>query len=950
MKLLRARRYGFLLACSLLCAVGFGLFNAAPAQAKLDPSDLRRVNAYTFASGNEFLYYDGKDGRDAKFYHTDEDGCESSVDYRTGTFTGGTQPGGGPTKAGYYYSHSQLKDDACSEPEEKFFGVTDAIEIGEQRFFYKQIGQDILHSASATEIATFKPAGYSNPQPTADRNERDAGVVYIEEDSKDGCKDLIVRMVGKDKLVKNGDDRWVYIAMQNPGPIRTGELQQRIDEYSAFLGSIGESSAIECTSNNNSDAFSDFLGVNASAKELSGRVGFGFGKGSLDARLISQPVETAVGVALAAGDAVKDKRDRATTPPGGAGDDDVACAAGAFSWILCPLIELMADATKTTASLIEGQLQYKLLTTNPGGVKAVWQNVLNVANILLVITFMFIIFSQSTSIGLTNYGIKRMLPRLIAAAILMNLSFYVCAFAIDISNILGNSITGLLFSTGGVAESVAERTNAVSAIAGAGVTVVAIAGIIILAVIFFVPVLLAVLAVFITLVARQVILTLLIVAAPLAFAAWLLPNTEKYFKKWYQLFFQMLILYPLVMAMFGASVFVADFIGSGAQADSGFADPGGIVTHLVALVVLVLPLIALPFMFKLAGGALGRINDMSRRGVGKMGGDAAGRAAQKAGKNALRRAPGIRSGFEVANSFKEGREERYKRGVLGRQNRRLTADGKRGEAARIVAGGFGQEGRARALAAGIAGQRKEGSEAAQNAEFLLQESRAAAEFATGIYTGTGLTGSDKIAYDTFMKAGGVKTEAGARAASSVLGKTGGLTYEGIEKLSAAAISSASSDSERVAIGSAFSQHVNDVARDAGFSHLAESTTNDDGSIFQGGQRGSFQASIEKELDGKGAGSVVRQIWEDKSDIGGGVQARTHAARHAATKMNSADVNTAKAFRVSLADTDDRRIESMATAMGAAGLIAGVATFDTAGAITFMKQQRDTGRREKNQPI
>ncbi|MCZ6324111.1 hypothetical protein O5165_25825, partial [Escherichia coli] len=42
--------------------------------------------------------------------------------------------------------------------------------------------------------------------------------------------------------------------------------------------------------------------------------------------------------------------------------------------------------------------------------------------------------------GLNNYSIKKMLPRLIVAAILVNLSYYICAIAVDISNILGHSL------------------------------------------------------------------------------------------------------------------------------------------------------------------------------------------------------------------------------------------------------------------------------------------------------------------------------------------------------------------------------------------------------------------------------------------------------------------------------------------------------------------------------
>lgn len=227
------------------------------------------------------------------------------------------------------------------------------------------------------------------------------------------------------------------------------------------------------------------------------------------------------------------------------------------------MINYMAKTVKLVASLIDGLMTVKFLSSESGGtaIEGIWRTVLSVANIMLVIAFMFIIFSQSTSAGLSNYGIKRMLPRLIIAAILMNLSFYICAIAIDFSNIIGGSIMGFLLGSG---NSIAGSVGAATGDEGGSFLGGAIAGIALVALAFFLftPILLGILALFVAVVGRQVILLVLVLVSPLAFVAWLLPNTEKYFKKWSELFFQLLIMYPMVMLVFGAALLLSNLIGS----------------------------------------------------------------------------------------------------------------------------------------------------------------------------------------------------------------------------------------------------------------------------------------------------------------------------------------------------------------------------------------------------
>lgn len=240
------------------------------------------------------------------------------------------------------------------------------------------------------------------------------------------------------------------------------------------------------------------------------------------------------------------------------------CSGGAMGWLFCPMIEAMTNTIQALAGLIEQAMEVRFLTAS-GSVKQIedaWRSFQTLANILLIGAFLIIIFSQATSAGLSNYNIKRMLPRLVIAAILMNISFYICALAIDMSNIFGGSIMGFLVGDGNsISAAIASATGGengsgfFSKVAGAAVLI----GILI----FVLPfVLISIISVFIMLIGRQVILMCLVLASPIAFVAWLLPNTEKYFQKWLNLFTQLLILYPMIMFVFGASLYLSNLLSS----------------------------------------------------------------------------------------------------------------------------------------------------------------------------------------------------------------------------------------------------------------------------------------------------------------------------------------------------------------------------------------------------
>ena len=309
-----------------------------------------------------------------------------------------------------------------------------------------------------------------------------------------------------------------------------------------------------------------------------------------------------------------------STNGGGDGSDDVVCSAGALGWIVCPLMDFMADTVRAVADFLEGMLTYDPLIGSPQGdaIRAIWGTVLVIANVGLIIAFLAVVFSQATSVGISSYGIKKLLPRIIAAAILMNLSFYVCAIAVDIANILGVSVKGMIDAGMGVIAG--NRTGSgqsgadfgqsmlvgISATLALGVAIGT--GAIALLLPVLVSAVLAVLTAFLVLAAREVLITLLIILAPLAFLAWILPNTEAWFTKWRKLFTAMLLMFPMIMAIFYGSVLVSSLImatrqnGTGAQGNME-----DFMVNVLALGVLFVPLFSLPFIMKSAGGVLDRL-------------------------------------------------------------------------------------------------------------------------------------------------------------------------------------------------------------------------------------------------------------------------------------------------------------------------------------------------------
>lgn len=307
----------------------------------------------------------------------------------------------------------------------------------------------------------------------------------------------------------------------------------------------------------------------------------------------------------------------------GANSQTTTCAVEGIGWIICPVLTFLGKIVDQAYAFVASLLTVQpLMTTGSSeGIYQAWSAIRNIANVAFVIAFLIIIFSQTSSIGITNYGIKKMLPKLIVAAVLVNASFWICAIAVDLSNILGSSLNDLLkgFADGGIASPdansiLATGTNENGTLGWQGIVGAVIAGAAaagaawVIGLSALLPVLISVVFVIFTtmvvLMLRQALIVLLIVIAPLAFVAYLLPNTESLFKKWRELFQTLLIMYPLIALIFGASALASVIVMGTAQGNYK------IPIQIMGAGIAIIPLFVVPFLIKTSSGILGRVGAM----------------------------------------------------------------------------------------------------------------------------------------------------------------------------------------------------------------------------------------------------------------------------------------------------------------------------------------------------
>ncbi len=304
--------------------------------------------------------------------------------------------------------------------------------------------------------------------------------------------------------------------------------------------------------------------------------------------------------------------------------DSSACAAGsntALEWILCPLTTFIGKFADIINQQVEDQLNFPVDRYLPDGgqVNRAWTIIKNVVSGLVVILLLVMVMSQAIGGGggiFDAYTVKKMLPKLVIAIILMQFSWVLSKWMISSVNDLGTGIKQIMLAPfgGGAHMSLNDILHhldntypAVSnwPVIGLIFLFIKVAHEFILPILTFAitGVTVGLVVAFGSLVFRNMLIIMGVIFAPLALLLWATPGQtmQSYWKKYIDNFSRLLLLFPLMIVMIYAGRITGWVIGN-----LGFP---GIFDYFAVMVAFFLPYFYLPKAFKWGGQIMAGINN-----------------------------------------------------------------------------------------------------------------------------------------------------------------------------------------------------------------------------------------------------------------------------------------------------------------------------------------------------
>ncbi|MBI2589004.1 hypothetical protein HYW35_02255 [Candidatus Saccharibacteria bacterium] len=315
------------------------------------------------------------------------------------------------------------------------------------------------------------------------------------------------------------------------------------------------------------------------------------------------------------------------------GPDSSACAADSqtgFEWLACPLMTSMSKFADVINGYVEDQLHFRVDSMLPDCSKSssdqdcqvnrAWSIIKNIVAALLVIIMLVMVISQAIDKGpFDPYTVKKVLPKLVIAVIVMQFSWVLTKYMIGFANELGVGLKQIMlapFGGGGNLDlpSIMHHLNpeyppvANWAIMGVMLTLLFTFKTFILPAVLFIALAVgsALFVALVTLVFRNILIIMAVIFSPLALLLWVLPGQtfQGYWKKYTDNFIKLLLLFPLVIAMIYAGR-IAAWLGG----NIGLPGP---IDYLVVLIAFFGPLFFLPKTFKWGGSILAGVNQAVR--------------------------------------------------------------------------------------------------------------------------------------------------------------------------------------------------------------------------------------------------------------------------------------------------------------------------------------------------
>lgn len=294
-----------------------------------------------------------------------------------------------------------------------------------------------------------------------------------------------------------------------------------------------------------------------------------------------------------------------------------------LTWMICPIIDMSRGLIEWLDSGINSMLTINAFSgdVEDGGLgeeavsafHGAWAVFRTIALAILVIAALIMVIAQAAGIEILDaYTIRKILPRLLIAAIGITLSWQLALLAITISNDLGQGVRAIIYMP-------FAQNEAIHGTIGGGTTAIltliaggAIAAFGLLALLTFVLTgAIAVLIAFGLLAFREIAVIALTIVAPIAIACAILPNTQKVWDIWRKTYIMLLAAFVIIMAFIATGrVFSATVITAG----DASGDFWGAFMQIIGLLAYFAPYFMIPFIFKMTGGLMGAVGNFASQG------------------------------------------------------------------------------------------------------------------------------------------------------------------------------------------------------------------------------------------------------------------------------------------------------------------------------------------------
>ena len=241
---------------------------------------------------------------------------------------------------------------------------------------------------------------------------------------------------------------------------------------------------------------------------------------------------------------------------------------GLQALLICPAMRTTGGLTQAGLNIIQKSMVLNPKFTNSrtkGGfvLYSSWAEFRNISNLILIIAFMLMIAAYVTNRQLDVYNLRKMLPKFIVIAILINASFLIMQLAVDISNIVGVGMFSLLSNIMPFKYDVMKTVSTVLA-GGLIIGSVALAPLIGIAILIpiIIGALFSVLVMVVMLAVRDSAFIVLLILTPVALISLLFPNSDRFYQVWKKSIWTILFIPPMIGLMFGGGKFLSGLMFS----------------------------------------------------------------------------------------------------------------------------------------------------------------------------------------------------------------------------------------------------------------------------------------------------------------------------------------------------------------------------------------------------